>query len=561
MPYKKHIIGILQKLTKLQELDLEVPPDNRMGDYAFPCFKLSKEWKKDPKEIANELAEKIKTDNIIREVKAVGPYLNIFINKVELGSEIIKEIQKDKNKFGSGDKKGKIMVEYSQPNTNKPIHVGHFRNTLIGHSLSLLLLNQGYKVVQVNLINDRGVHICKSMHAYKKYGKNKEPDKKPDHFVGDFYVLYAMHQDDDSEKEIQDMLQKWESGDQETRELWKKMTKWALDGFDETYKRLGIKFDKVYYESEYYDIAKKVVEKGLKDGVFTKDSDENVVAELEKFKIPDKVVLRADGTSIYITQDIYLAQMKFKDYKIDKSVYVVGNEQNLHFRQLFKILELLGNKWADKCYHLSYGMVNLPEGKMKSREGKVVDGDDLMDEIVNLAREEVKKRYKDIDNEEIEKRANMIGLGAIRFYLLRVDPVRDVMYDPKESISFDGETGPYVQYAHARCCAIFRKAGIEAAKIGKVEFSLLKQDVEQELVKLLADFPNVVDEAAENYKPSSLCHYLIRLAQKFNDFYNQCQIVKEKDDLKNARLMLVDSVRIVIKNGLSLLGVEAPERM
>jgi len=377
--------------------------------------------------------------------------------------------------------------------------------------------------------------------------------------VGDFYVLYAKHETESTKKIIQEMLQKWERGDSSTISLWKKMNKWALDGFKQTYERLGIKFDKYYLESNHYNEGKDTVREALKKKIFNTDENENIVAKLDKYQLPDKVVLRADGTSVYVTQDIHLAKLKFDDYKFDRSVYVVGNEQDLHFKQLFKILDLLGYKWSDRCHHLSYGMVNLPDGKMKSREGKVVDGDDLMDEIVGVAKKEIKARHKKLGDKELDERAEKIGIGAIRFHLLKTDPVKNIMYDPKESISFDGETGPYIQYATARISSIFKKVG--GGKVGAGDLSLLNSPAEKDLMFLLSKFSEVVGAAASEYRPSVLCRYLVDLTHGFNNFYEKCHILSEKDDLKQARLELIASVRQVLVNGLSLLGIEALDEM
>jgi len=400
------------------------------------------------------------------------------------------------------------------------------------------------------------------MLAYKKWGEGKMPDDiKSDHFVGKFYVIYneKLKEHPELEEEIQDMLKKWEEGDKEVLKLWKLMNSWAYNGFEETYVKLGINFDKYYYENEFYDKGKDIVQKGLKKGIFQKDEKGNIYVDLEQYKMPNKILLRADGTSIYITQDIYLAQLKFKDYKLDESIYVVGSEQNLHFQQLFKILELLGYEWAKRCYHLSYGMVYLPEGKMKSREGTVVDADDFIQNMVDLAKVEIRKRYQDLNEDEIEKRARIIGLGALKFWMLRVDHHNDINYNPKESLSFEGETGPYVQYAHARVCAIIRKHGKDINK--KADLSLLTHDIERKVLMMLYNFPETVREAASHHRPSNVARYLLELAQAFNEFYHECPILQEKDELRDARLAMISCVKTVIHTGLHLLGIESPEVM
>jgi len=565
--FKEEIINILKKEVK-GKITLENPPDSKLGDYAFPCFELAKQLKKSPVEIAKDLALKIKPNKYIKEIKSTGPYVNFFINESILNEIILNEVLKQKENYGSWPKKNKrVVIEYPAPNTNKPLHLGHVRNMLIGESLSRILEFNGFKVFRINLNNDRGIHICKSMLAYQKYGKNKTPEsekKKSDHFVGDFYVLYnkKLKQHPELEKEAQEMLRKWESGDKETVELWKKMNNWAVNGFNETYNVFGIKHDKTYNESEHYKKAKDIVLDNLKKGIFKKDEEGNTLIELEKYNMPNKILLRADGTSVYMTQDLMLAKLKYADFKMDKSIFVVGSEQKLHFRQLFKVLELIGFKSFDGCYHLAYGMIMLPEGRMKSREGTVVDADNIVDDMITLAKQEIKKRHE-LDKKEIEKRAKQIGLGALSFFVLKYDALKDFVFNPKESISFEGETGPYIQYAHARICSILRKFGknIDKGFIDKAGLFLLKEKQETELIKLLGKFPDVVENAASSYKPSLISRYLLDLSQSFNEFYHIHQILKEKEELRNARILLIDSVRQVLKNGLNLLGIKAPERM
>ena len=429
----------------------------------------------------------------------------------------------------------------------------------LGNAVSRILSFQGNKVHPVNIINDRGIHICQSMLAYQKWGKNKKPNKKGDHFVGDYYVLFAkkVKENEDLQKEAQELLLKWERDDPETKALWQKMSTWVLKGFAETYKRFGVKFEKEYFESQYYEKGKALVNEGLKKKIFVKDHTGAVLVPLEKYKLSDKVLLRGDETSLYITQDMYLASLRHDDYKFDKMIYVVASEQQLHFQQLFKILELLKKPYANKMYHLSYGLVHLPSGRMKSREGTVVDADDIMDEVAGIAAKEVKKRHQDLSKTEIEKRAELISQGAIKFFLLRTDAARNMVFNPEESLSFEGETGPYVQYTHARACSILRKG----KKIGKVNLNLLNNQQEHQLVKLLAEFPQKIQEAAEQYKPHIICHYLVTLSQAFNEFYHAHSVISDDIDLMNARLLLVDSVRQVLENGLDLLGIKAPEAM
>ncbi len=564
--FKEAIIKLLKKEVK-GPIEVETPPDSKLGDYAFPCFGLAKQLKKNPMEIAKDLALKIKPNKYIKEIKSTGPYVNFFVNESILNEITLSEVLKQKEKYGSSSNKQRIVIEYPAPNTNKPLHLGHVRNMLIGESLSKILEFNGCKVFRVNLNNDRGIHICKSMLAYKKYGKNKTPKlekKKSDHFVGDYYVLFNKKLKEHPElgDETQDMLRKWEQGDSETVNLWKKMNNWAFNGFNETYKKFGIKYTKVYNESDYYKQGKKVVMDELKKKVFEKDEKGNIFVNLEKYNLPNKILLRADGTSVYMTQDLILAKLKYNDFKMDKSIFVVGSEQKLHFRQLFKILELIGFKNFDGCYHLAYGMIALPEGKMKSREGTIVDADNIVEDMVTLAKKEIQKRHE-LDKKEIDKRAEQIGMGALNFFILKYDALKDFVFNPKESISFEGETGPYIQYAHARICSILRKFGksIDKGFIDEADLSLLKEKQETELIKLLGKFPDIVENAADSYKPSLISRYLLDLSQSFNEFYHIHQILKEKEELRNARILLIGSVKQVLKNGLNLLGIEAPEKM
>ncbi len=559
--FQKEIINILRKNTKLKDITLEIPPNPEFGDYAFLCFELAKKIKKNPSEIAQDLAKNIKLSDLIKKVEVKGPYLNFFVSKEALSKNVLIDVFKKKSSYGSAKKKKKevVLIESPGPNTNKPLHLGHLRNMSLGISLSNIYNFLGYNVKNVDIINDRGIHICKSMLAYKKYGKNKLPDKKSDHFVGDYYVLYnkKLKEDPNLDKEAQELLEKWEKNDKEVRALWKKMNKWAVDGMFETYKRFGMKIDKPYFESDTYLKGKEIVMDGLKKGIFEKDDDGNIIVDLEKERLGKKVLIRANGTAVYITQDMALAGIRYKDYKMDKMIYVVGNEQIYHFKVLFKIFKILKYPFADSCYHLAYGMVNLPEGKMKSREGKVVDADDLMDNMVELAKKEIKKRHKDLQKKEIEKRSEQIGLGALKFYMLKPDSLKDMMYNPEESIKFEGETGPYVQYAHTRINSILSKTKLPI----KVDYSLLKDELEQKLITLISQFPDKVTEAAKSYKPSIIANYLVELSQNFNSFYTKLPVLKAETGLKEARLHLIIAVKQVLKNGLNLLGIEAPERM
>ena len=553
--FKNHIVKLLKKSTTLNEKDissiLEIPPNPNFGDYSFPCFLLSKELKKNPVEIATDLARLFEEDNYIEKVECKGAYVNFFINKSKFNEIILKEILKKKEDYGKINiKKEKIVVEYPSPNTNKPLHLGHVRNMLIGQSISNILTFTGNKVFQVNLNNDRGVHICKSMLAYKLYGNNKKPDKKSDHFVGDFYVLYnkKANENPDLENEIQKMLVKWEKKDKETLRLWKLMNSWALNGFNETYKLFKIKFDKVYNESEHYKNGKSIVLNGYKKSLFEKDNEGNVSVNLEKYNLPNKILLRKDGTSIYITQDIGLVYEKYKDFKMSKSIYVVGNEQNLHFKQLFKVLEILNYPHSKGLIHLNYGMIYLPEGKMKSREGTVVDADNIVERIKNLALKEVNKRYK-ISKEEAEKKAFEIGMAGLRYLILKYDASRDFVFNPNATISFEGDTGPYLQYSYARAKSILSKTKCS----DKINSKLLTKKEEFELIKTLSNFSNVVIKASRDLKPNYIANYAYELAQKFNEFYHLYPVINENEKLKNARCALVLAFTYVIKTSLNLL--------
>jgi arginyl-tRNA synthetase len=560
--FKENVARLLE-VTGLPEEEiirlLEVPPDSKLGDFAFPCFALSKSMKKAPNAIAAELAEKIKPEGAVKKVAAVGPYVNFFIDTSHLGKSVVKKVVESGSLYGMGSPKDeKIMIEYPSPNTNKPLHIGHARNMLLGNAMCNILGFSGYKVIPVNLVNDRGVHICKSMLAYKKWGHNASPDKKSDHYVGDYYVLYSkkVAEHPELENEVQEMLRLWEAKDHETLELWKKMRTWALDGHDQTYHAMGVHHKKTYYESDIYTHGKELVMEGLDKGVFEKE-DGAVVANLEKFGLGKKVLLRSDGTSIYITQDIYLAKQKFDDFAMDRSIHVVGSEQMHHFKVLFKLLELLDMPFARKCHHLSYGMIYLPEGKMKSREGTVVDTDNLLHDLKEAAYIQIRQRHPELHKDGIEKRGLQIALGAMKFFILKYDAAKDFTYNPNDSLSFEGETGPYVQYAHARICSIFRQVEDWKPQLGQLTF---EHEKEHQLVNLLSQYPQVVEEAAEKYNPSLVARHALVIAQAFSEFYNECPVLKAEKE-KESRLALCHATRVVLQSALNLLGIEAPEEM
>ena len=565
---KKTIAEFLSEyITSLSKEEIEsmieFPPLDLSYTYAFPCYRLAKFEKKAPNLIAEELAKKISLPEFLDKIEVAGPYLNLRV-KPTIILENIYNAKEDYGKLREINGKSKvkplrIVVEYPSPNTNKPLHLGHIRNMLIGKSTSNLLKYKDNLVFQVNLNNDRGIHICKSMLAYKKWGKNKNPDKKSDHFVGDFYVKYSQMEDKDKslEQESSNLLKLWEEKDPETRKLWNKMNKWALEGFKETYEKFGVSFDKEYNESEFYWKGKEKIIDGLHKGIFEKGEDGTIIAKLESDNLPNKVLLRGDGTSIYITQDIYLAYLKKEDFNYNKSIYVVGNEQDLYFKQLFAVLDMLGFK-EDK-YHLSYGMIYLPEGKMKSREGTVIDADDIVDETQNLAYGEVDKRYPELSKEEKDRRARIIGMAALKFFILKYNPKSDLVFNPKESISFEGETGPYIQYCYARIQSIINKSGENIDLT--INFELLEHEKELVLIKQLNYFPEIVESVLKTYDIHLIPQYLLALCQTFNSFYTHCQVISENKDLEKARLLLIKCVQIIIKIGLNLLGIESLDEM
>ena len=565
MDFKEELIDLLAKETKLNPDEvsklLAVPPNDKLGDYAFHCFQLGK----NPKEEAEKLKARIKFPGFISKAEASGPYLNIFLDNAVLAEKVLSTVYQEAKNYGKSKIKSKrIVIEYCGPNTNKPLHLGHLRNLSIGNSVCRILEFAGHEVHPVNIVNDRGIHISQSMLAYQKWGQNKSPDKKGDHFVGDFYVLFSqkVKENESLSGEAQQLLVRWENRDKDVLSLWKKMNSWVLDGFKETYTRFGVSFEKEYFESTYYDLAKEIVFEGLKSGAFKKNKEGAIYAPLEKYGIQDKIVLREDNTSIYITQDIYLAKMRFRDFKFDQMIYVVASEQKLHFLQLFKIIESLNYNFSDRLYHLSYGLVHLPSGRMKSREGTVIDADDIMDEVENLAGEEINKRHETLDGKEKSRRAKSISLAAIKFFMLKTDPIKDIIFNPQESMSFEGETGPYLQYAHARACSILRKAKENNYSSSKyINFSVFKEESEIRLLKLLLRFPEIVHQTAVIMKPHYLAQFLLSLSQTFNEFYHQLAVISEESSIMKARLLLVDSVRQTLANGLNLLGIEALEEM
>ncbi len=561
---KGEIIKALSKSLGMPEEKvesiLEIPKDTSLGDYALPCFTLAKELRKNPVEIAKDLASNIKSPNI-EKVQAVGPYVNIFVNSKKLALETLNIILKEKNSYGSGKNKEKTVIEFPSPNTNKPLHIGHARNIILGQALANILRFSGDKVKTVNLSNDRGVHICKSMVAYAKFGKDDSPEKakrKSDHFVGDYYVKFVQEaaKDPSLEEEAQKYLVKWEARDKKIRALWKKMNGWALKGFNQTYKKFSLKIDKEYLESDIYESGKDIVLEQQKNGIVNKKADGALFIDLSDKNLGEKILLRADGTSIYIIQDIYLAVLKQRDFKFTKSLYVCAREQEHHFKVLFETLQRFGYPWAKKLCHISYGMVNLESGRMKSREGNVVDSDDLIEELKSLAAEEIILRWPKLSKKELEKRATVIAMAAMRYYFLKVDKGRDVTFKPEESIKFEGDTGPYLLYSYARARSILSKAKYKPSK--KISPNNIVGS-EKRLISYLSKFPQVVASAYESLSPNLIANYAYELSQKFNEFYHEQQVIGSEEE--SFRLALVDSLSQTLKNSLSLLGISVLEKM
>ena len=569
-------------------LQVQVTRKEFEGDYTLVVFPLLKVSHSSPENTGKAIGEWLR-ENVseIAGYNCVKGFLNISFSPL-YWNELFNDILSD-NDFGHLPSTGQnIMVEFSSPNTNKPLHLGHIRNNLLGDSVSRLLKACGNNVMKVTLVNDRGVHICKSMLAWLKAGNGITPEnsgKKGDHLVGDCYVafndIYKKEVDElvaggmtkdqaekeaPSLKEAHEMLVKWEEGDKDVRELWKTMNGWVMDGFDKTYRELGISFDKTYFESETYLLGKELVQKGLDMGVFVKDPDGSVWCDLTADGLDRKLLLRSDGTSVYMTQDLGTAERRFSEYKLDSHVYVVGNEQNYHFQVLKLILGKLGFKWADDIFHLSYGMVELPEGKMKSREGTVVDADDLLEQMYDEARKtsEESGKLADMSDDEKAQLYRMIGLGALKYFIIKVDPKKTMLFNPKESIDFNGNTGPFIQYTHARIKSILRKADDQGIshKAADVLASIEPSAKETRLIKLLSTYPAKVAEAGAAYSPAVIANYAYDLAKEFNQYYHDTRILQEEDqDVRRFRLVLIQTVAEVLVKAMDILGIQLPERM
>ncbi|MBR1464731.1 MAG: arginine--tRNA ligase [Bacteroidaceae bacterium] len=577
----------LQKTKKEFEGNLTV--------VVFPFVKMAR---KSPEQVGNELGEYMKREapDVVADYNVVKGFLNIVVSqKAWVG--LLNDINKDE-KFGfieAGDDSPLVMIEYSSPNTNKPLHLGHMRNNLLGSSLARIVAANGNKVVKTNIVNDRGIHICKSMLAWQKWGNGATPETtgiKGDHLIGDFYVAFDKHYKAECDeltkqyvaegmdeekakekakqeapliKEAHDMLVRWEQNDPEVRSLWKMMNEWVYAGFDETYKRMGVSFDKIYYESDTYLEGKEKVMEGLEKGLFYRRDDGSVWANLESEGLDEKLLLRSDGTSVYMTQDIGTAKLRFQDYPIDKMIYVVGNEQNYHFQVLSILLDKLGFKWGKDLVHFSYGMVELPNGKMKSREGTVVDSDELMEQMVRDAYEASKERTKQVDIPEDEARdiAEKVGMGALKYFILKVDARKNMLFNPEESIDFNGNTGPFIQYTYARIKSILRKAeekGIAIPQTLSADVQL--SDKEVELIQKLNGFTVALRQAGQDYSPSGIANYCYELTKEYNQFYHDFHIMNEEDEQKKIfRLVLSKNVAKIARLGMGLLGIQMPERM
>lgn len=580
-------VDVPEKMVQLQKTKREF--EGNLTLVVFPFLKMSR---KKPEDTAQEIGEYLATHcEAVAAFNVVKGFLNIVVAPAAWLS-LLADIDADEH-FGHRQATADsplVMIEYSSPNTNKPLHLGHVRNNLLGWSLAQIMEANGNRVVKTNIVNDRGIHICKSMLAWLKYGNGETPEtsgKKGDHLIGDYYVAFDKHYREEVKalmaeyvaggmdeeaaekkakeeapliKEAHDMLVKWEQNDPEVRALWKRMNDWVYAGFDETYKAMGVGFDKIYYESETYLRGKAKVEEGLAKGLFFRKDDNSVWADLTDEGLDQKLLLRSDGTSVYMTQDIGTAEMRFKDFPIDKMIYVVGNEQNYHFQVLSILLDRLGFKWGRELVHFSYGMVELPNGKMKSREGTVVDADDLMALMVADARRtsEEAGKFDDMTEEERSEIARIVGMGALKYFILKVDARKNMLFNPEESIDFNGNTGPFIQYTHARIRSILRKAETDGAIVAGTQLN----DKEIALIQKMNEYGAAVEQAGKDYSPSGIANYCYELTKEFNQFYHDYSILREEDEQKKQmRLVLARNVAKIIRNGMSLLGIEVPERM
>lgn len=584
------IESLYGQVLTAEQLSLQKTKKEFEGHYTLVVFPFLKMSKKGPEQTAQEIGEWLKANaSEVSSFNVIKGFLNLTI-ATTCWVDVLNEVHTAEN-YGiikADNNSPLVMVEYSSPNTNKPLHLGHIRNNLLGFALSEVLKANGNRVVKTNIVNDRGIHICKSMLAWQKWGNGETPEstgKKGDHLVGDYYVMFDKHykaelaelqskglSKEEAEAqstlmaEARNMLRLWEGGDVETVSLWKKMNSWVYAGFDETYKRLGVDFDEIYYESETYLDGKDTVLNGLKNGVLYQKEDGSIWIDLTAEGLDHKLLLRSDGTSVYMTQDIGTAQQRFKAHKdLNKMIYVVGNEQNYHFQVLSIVLDKLGFEFGKGLVHFSYGMVELPEGKMKSREGTVVDADDLVDEMVSTAKETSQElgKLEGVSEDEANNIARMVGMGALKYFILKVDPKKNMTFNPKESIDFNGNTGPFIQYTHARIQSILRKAAEQGISIPTTLSADISLSVKEEgLVQQVAEYASIVKQAGDEYNPALIANYIYDLVKEYNQFYHDYTILKEENaDLKNFRLILSDNVGRVVKSGMSLLGIEVPDRM
>ena len=572
----------------LPDLGVKIPDKEGFGDLSIPCHPLARVLRKSPVAIADDLAGAVEALDFVSRAEAVKGFVNVHLDPAAHFAATLRPILVAPDQYGRGERTGqRVMVEFSSPNTNKPLHLGHIRNNLLGMAVCNLLEAAGDEVIRANLVNDRGIHICKSMLAYQRHGDGRTPADegiKGDLFVGNYYVRFDQEAqlDDSLTDQAQELLRKWEAEDPETRELWERMNGWVYEGFDQTYARLGIRFDRVYHESNTYELGRRTVLEALERGVCERGEDGAVFIDLSDEGLDRKMLLRSDGTSLYITQDIGTSQLKQDDYGLDRSIYVVGSEQDYHFAVLFKTLRRMGFEWADGCQHLSYGMVFLPEGKMKSREGTVVDADDLMESVVQSVRERMVERDEELKSTqrecasgvaahsvqaltEVEAISEAVGMGALKFYMLKFGARKDFTFNPEESISLQGDTGPYVQFAYTRIVGILRKAGVEdltEAPVADADLGTLGNPEERALARLLGQYPAEVAGAAKSLNPAAICAYLLQVAQAFHRFVHDHQVLRaESPQLAAARLCLCIATAQVLQSGLGLLGIDAPPRM
>ena len=545
----------LKKLLNLEDKDISIPPNPEMGDLSTNiAFRISKEKNENPNITALNLMSGIDlSKTIFSKAKAFGPYINFYIDYEKLAKKTLKEALMDD--YGYLKKLNKnVLIEFPNPNTNKPFHLGHLLQILLGTSLSRIIESQGYNIKRLNVYNDRGIHICQSMIAYQKWGKNKLPNKKPDHFVGDYYVMFNAKKNDKLVKEVEQMLVDWEAGNKKVRALWKKMNAWTYKGFNETFAKIGIdKYDKVYYESDFFDKGKEIVLNSYKQGIFKKEDDGAIYSEMSDGS--KKYLLRKNSTTLYVTQDLALAKLKEKDFNFEQSIYMTSSEQNFYFKQLFEIFSKLGFKSADKVKHIGTGYITLPSGKMKSREGKIVDVDGLLEDMNKIALKEVKERKSKIPPKDVEK----IALSAVKYHILKVTSTKDTVFNPEESISFEGNTGPYILYSLVRANKITGKSGKKTLEFNA---KLLDSKEEKELIKLISSFPEEVKKSYEAFSPHILCSYAYSLAKAFSSFYEACPVLNSPDEkLKTARTILTKAFISVIEKTLYLLGIDTVKEM